>query len=367
VRRAVIIAVVVAAALACARAALSARPRVLFNVGGRVQSPLASSGQWVTWLEGEEQERRLMVVGRSGGRAKVLLKSAGLSGLAADSGAAYVTRAASDQARGGPTPSEVEGRTPNELLAVSLSGGAARKLADLSEAADQIVSSQGWLAWRKSREPALPGVPFVAAAAPVTVIRAVAREGGTPHVIAVLGGGQTVRRGGLELLGIARDSVYWYERNTTPEGERTAIRRAPCSGGGIETVAVADGSRAAALDGDVLIWTAPSLEAGNPGTFSSVRRMELGRPGVKVIGDWLDSGTILLLSNGRAYAQDRGSLWRLSAKREEQARLYEGPPRLVSPRAIGDEEFMFMQLDRGVALAKRPLTLWARVRSAVWR
>jgi hypothetical protein len=304
-----------------------------------------------------------MVVGRSGGRAKVLLKSAGLSGLAADGGAAYVTRAAADQSQAGGSST----RTPYELLAVSLSGGATRKLADLSEAADQIVSSQGWLAWRKSREPALPRVPFVAAAAPVTVIRAVAREGGTPRVIAVLGGEQTVRRGGLELLGVAGDSAYWCERNRTPEGERTAIRRAPCSGGPAETLIEEDGSRRAALDGDVLIWTAPSLEAGNPAAFSSVKRMELGKPGVAVIGDWLDSGTILLLSNGRAYAQDRGSLWRLSAKREEQTRLYEGPPRLAYPRAIGDEEFMFMQLDRGTALAKRPLTLWARVRSAVWR
>ena len=357
-RRAVIIAVVVAAALACARVALSARPRVVCQVTGKVVAPPAGDERWVAWLESGDPRPRLMVVPRAGGRPRALLSDGMLSGLSLDRGTAYVTRAV-------PWTSDL--RQGAQLLSVSLSSGATTTLATLSEAADQIVSSQGWLAWRKSREPALPGVPFVAAAAPVTVIRAVAREGGTPRVIAVLGGEQTVLRGGLELLGIARDCVYWYERNTTPEGERTAIRRAPCSGGGIETVAVEDGSRVASLDGDVLIWTAPSLEAGNPGTFSSVRRMELGRPGAKVIGDWLEPGTIPLLSNGQAYAQDRGSLWRLSAKREEQTRLYPGPPRLVLPRAIGDEEFMFMQLDRGMALAKRPLTVWARVRSAVWR
>jgi hypothetical protein len=286
------------------------------------------------------------------------LSGATLSGLALDRGKAYSTR---------DVPESSDLRHRGELLSVSLSTGATTTLATLGETADQIVSSGGWIVWRKRREPALPGVPFVVAAAPVTVIRAVRKEGGVPHVTAALNGDQNVRGGEMELLGVARDCVYWYERNTTPEGERTAIRRAPCSGGPVETLVEEAGSRRAVLEGDVLVWTAPSLEAGSPAAFSSVKRMELGVPGVSVIGDWLDSGTVPLLSNGQVYSQDRADLWRLGAQREEQVRLYRGPSRETFPRAIGDEEFMFLPRDSGLVLARRPLTPWARVRSAVWR
>ncbi len=357
-RRLLIVALILAAGLACVRLVLSARPRVLCQVTGKVMAPPACDERWVAWLESGEPRPRLMVVPRAGGRPHALLSSGILSGLALDKGTAYSTRE---------VPEASDLRHRGQLLSVSLSTGATTTLATLGEAADQIVSSGGWIGWRKRRESALPGVPFVVAAAPVTVIRAVRKEGGMPHVTAALNGDQDVRGGGLELLGIARDCVYWYERSTTPEGERTAIRRAPCSGGPVETLVEEAGSRRAALEGDVLVWTAPSLEAGSPTTFSSVKRMELGGPGVSVIGDWLDPDTVPLLSNGQAYAQNRESLWRLSAKREEQSGLYQGPSRLVLPRAIDDEEFMFIQLDRDMVLAKRPLTPWARVRSAVWR
>ncbi|MFB3882477.1 MAG: hypothetical protein ACE149_14515 [Armatimonadota bacterium] len=357
-RRALTIAMVVVLAAVCARLALSARPRVLCRVTGRALTPPAGDERWVAWLESGDPRPRLMVVPRAGGRARALLSDGVLSGLALDRGVAYVAR---------PVPESSDLRHAAQLLSVSLPTGSTAILATLGEDADQIVSSDGWVVWLKRRDPALPGVPFVAAAAPLTVIRAISMEDRAPRVIAALAGDQSIRTGNVELIGISSGYAYWCERYRTPEGERTAIRRAPCAGGPTETLVEESGSRRAALEGDALIWTAPSLEAGNPAAFSSVKRMRLGRPEVEVIGDWLEPGTRPLLASGRAYAQDRGDLWRLSPKREEQGRLYQRPTRLESPIVIGDEEFMFMQLDRGQALAKRPLTVWARVRSAVGR
>ena len=125
------------------------------------------------------------------------------------------------------------------------------------------------------------------------------------------------------------------------------------------------GSYSAALDRSALVWTGPSLEAGNPSAFATVKRMALGGSGVEVVGDWLEPGAVPMAGpGGRVYAQERGALWRLSARREEQRKLFSGPPQLTRPRVVGDEEFMFVQRDGKTELAKRPLTRWAMIRSA---
>jgi hypothetical protein len=354
VRRAVSVAALIAAGLVCVRIAWSPRPRVLCAVGGSARSPLAISGQRIAWLEGDERESRLMVIPHRGGRARAVLVAPRVAGLALERDAAYVTRGAGAAGM------------PPALLAVSLKTGAAKTVAGLPEEADQIVCSDRWLVWRRSRRPGLSGIPFVAAAAPVTVIRSAPAEGGPVRVIAVLRGETSFRKDDIALLGVAGDSIYWRQRSGPVANDQTLIRRAPCAGGKVATLVAEAGSRGASLAGDVLVWTAPSLEAGNPGAFATVKRMALGRSGVEVIADWLDPGAMpMLTAGGRVYAQERGSLWRLGEKRAEQRRLFSGPSQLMSPVVSGDEEFMFIQRGQQMMVAKRPLTLWARVRSAV--
>lgn len=353
-RRALTVAALIAAGLVCVRIALSARPRVLCAVGGSARSPLAASGERIAWLEGDERESRLMVMPRRGGRARAVLAAPRLAGLALEGETAYVTRSAE------------AGGLPPALLAVSLKTGAAKTVAGLPEEADQIVCSDRWLVWRRSRRPELSGIPFVAAAAPVTVIRSAGVAGGQIRIIAVLRGETSFRKDDIVLLGIAGDSIYWRQRSGPVTTDQTLIRRAPCGGGKVETVVAEAGARGAALAGDVLVWTAPSLEAGNPGAFAAVKRMRLGRSGVEVIADWLDPGAMpTLTAGGRVYAQERGSLWRLDERRGEQRRLFSGPSQVMSPVVSGDEEFMFIHRGQQTVVAKRPLTLWARVRSAV--
>jgi hypothetical protein len=283
-----------------------------------------------------------------------MLAAPGLAGLAVEGDTAYVTR--------GPAA----GGKPPALLAVSLTKGAPKTLAALPEEADQIVCSDRWVVWRRSRRPGLSGIPFVAAAAPVTVIRSAPAAGGPIHIIAVLRGETSFRKDDIVLLGVAGDSIYWRERSGPAANDRTLIRRAPCAGAKAETVVAEAGSRRAALAGDLLVWTAPSLEAGNPGAFATVKRMALGRSGVKVIADWLEPGAMpMLTAGGRAYAQERGSLWRLTDERGEQRRLFSGPSQVMSPVVSGDEEFMFIQRGQQTVVAKRPLALWARVGSLV--
>lgn len=351
-RRYLIVAALIAAGLVCVRLFLSARPRVLAVLDGSARSRLAMSGRWLVWLESDEQESRLMIVPRRGGRSRAVLRSPRLSGLAVGDDTAYVSRS--------PGPG---GRRAG-LLAVSLRTGAAKALAELPEEADEIVCSGRWIAWRRLRQPSLSGIPFLAAAAPMTAIRATPVEGGSINIVAVLRGEASSRSEDIRLLGVTGDSVYWHERHRARPADQTLIRHASCAGAGTETVVTEAGSRSAALAGDVLAWTAPSLEAGSPSSFAAVKRMVLGRPGFQVIADWLDPGVMpMLTATGRAYAQERGSLWRLGDRREAQRRLFTGPTQVVSPVVSDHEQFMFLRRRSQTVVAKRPLSLWARVRS----
>ena len=350
-RDVIIVAVLLLAGLAYLSTGRWAGPRLLCQVTGRVLSPPVGAGRWVAWLEGDEKERRLVVTARSGGERRTVLAAAELSGLAVRGETAYVTR------------SEGNGRA--ELLEVSLPGGGTKTAAELPEGADQIACAGGWVVWRRSREPGLPGVPFVAAAAPVTVIRARPVGRGPVRVAAVVSGEGSSKEG-FDLLGVAGDRAYWLERSAAPN-ERTWIRRAPCPGGEVETIAEEPGIRSAALEDGVLLWTGPSLEAGSAMSCSSVKRMDVEKGGSEVIADWLGRETVVLLSSGEGYGQEQGSLWRLGGKRGEQRRLSIGPPGLMSGRVIGDEEFIFLRGGAQMALAKRPLSLWSRIRSLAGR
>jgi len=111
--------------------------------------------------------------------------------------------------------------------------------------------------------------------------------------------------------------------------------------------------------------TAPSLDAGEANAFASVKRLRIDESEPQVIADWLSPSAVVLLSQGRVYAQDRSGLWRLGSQRKDQRRLFSAPVGVRAVSAIGDQEFLVMRQQGRSAVAARPLTWWARTRAAV--
>ncbi len=343
----IVIVVLAAAALGYLGAGWSARPRVLYVTAAPVLTPPLGGRRWVAWLEGDGKQRRLMAVPRSGRRPRAVIKDASLSALCVTGDSAYVTRMTSRGA---------------ELTSISLPDGRMQAVSELPEMADAIVCSDKWIAWSRRREPALAGVPFVAAGAPVIVIRARLTSAGPVRVAAVVSVDEEAGQRGFGLLGIAGDRVYWVERSAS--SDRTWVRSAPCNGGSAETLADEKGARSAALEGEVLAWTGPSREAGGTQAFESVTRMNLRDGRSALIGDWLGRQGQVMLSRGTCYVEERGGLWRLGSERGEQERIYKWQIGMRSSRVIGDEEFMFLGGVGGSALTKRPLGMWSSIRSA---
>jgi len=340
--------------LTCYGLARTARPRALWTLQGELRAPPTGDGRWAAWLEGDPGEARLVAVRRGFGRPGVVLAEAGLSGLAVAGETAFVTRAGA-----------ADGGRPAALLRVSLRGGASEELAALPLEAAQISSGEGWLCWREQRPGGLPGVPFVAAAAPLTVIRALPQEGGQVETVAVLAAEGP--RGGefVELVGVSGRAVYWTERRGLGVEMTTAIRRAALTGGEPETVVREPGRLSAALVGDALVWTGRSAEAADSGQFAAVRRRPLQGGEVEVIGDWLASGASVLGGRDRVYVRDRGHLWSLGRRREEQRALLASPGGLREARLVGDQEYLIMAGRGRTVVARRPVTWWGRVRALV--
>jgi len=333
----------------------SGRPRVLWPVTGRALSPPVAGGRWVGWLEADDDACRLVIAPGGGGEQQAIVSGAGLSGLAIEGDDAFITRAE-------PGSDRVFGAA---LVKVALPSGRQTAIASLARGADQIISSGGWLVWRSRRGPALPGVAFVAAAAPVTVIQARRKEGGPVNIVDVVRGDDGAALTEFDLLGVIEGEVYWVQRDGSGSGLRTRVRRAPCEGGDAETVMEEPGKRQAALEGDLLVWTAPSLEAGAPDACASVKQLRIGESNPRAIADWLGPDARVLLSHGRAYAQDGNGLWRLGARSTDQRRLFSGPSGVTAVRAVGDREILAMWHQGGISIAERPLTWWARMKAAV--
>ena len=117
------------------------------------------------------------------------------------------------------------------------------------------------MCWREEREAALPEVPFVVAAAPLTVLRVLSRNGSDDvRTLAVMVGRPGEGKGRAEIVGVAEAEVYWLERGRSESSETTVLRRVALPEGKPETLISEAGRRAAALTPDALVWTAPSLE-----------------------------------------------------------------------------------------------------------
>jgi hypothetical protein len=330
----------------------SARPRVIARVDGRVLSPPSGQGRWVAWLEGEAQKGHLVAARRRGGGARIAFSAAGMSGLAVAGNSAFLSRAANAEG----------GVTEISLLRVDLADGTSEELAPLGRSADQIVSGDGWLCWHEYWEAGVPGVDFVVAAAPLDAVRACPETGGSVSTLAVLRADPLEVADRPELVGIADGHAYWLERRFVRGMETSVIRRAALPDGEPETVAQERGRRTAALSSEALLWTAPSLEAGEPSQHATVKRMELDGGEPLVIADWLEPRASVLTSDGRAYAQGGSWLWRLGTSREEQRPLCSAPPGMVTAGISGDQEYFVIRASGGLSIARRPLTWWARVR-----
>ena len=350
----VILALLAIAGLAYRLFGQSAQPRLLWPVNGRLLSPLVADDRWIGWVEQDEIASRLVVAPRKGGPRRTVLSGEGLSGLTIEGDRAFVARA-----EAGP------GRAGGALEQVTLPDGGATTIASLVGMPDEIIASGDWLVWRSTRRSALPGVPFVVAAAPLIVIQARRTEGGPVHTLTVVRGDRSASTAGCDLLGVVDGQAYWIERDSPGAGLQTRVLRAPCQGGDLDRVIEERGSRAAALQDDVLIWTAPSLDAGAIDSYASVKRLHIGHPQPEVIADWLEPGAGVLLSHGTAYAHDRNGLWRLGRRRGDQRRLFARPPRVIALSAVGDHEYLVMAGAEGSVVAQRPLTWWARIKAAV--
>lgn len=333
------------------------RPRPLAHVQGKVLSPPTGDEGWVAWLDGDPDEGRLVAARRPGATARVILTGAGLSGLAVAGHAAFLTR----------TEEPASGNPRTSLLRVDLRDGASQMLAEVPRGADETVSGEGWLCWREDREAALPEVPFVVAAAPLTAVRACPEAADDIRTLAVITGEASPAAAHVELLGIVRQNAYWLERSGVGRSASTVIRRAALPDGQPEAVVREQGRRSAVLTEDALLWTAPSLEAAAPSQSAAVKRRPFGESDAKVIADWLSPDGVLLASHGGVYVQERYRLWRLGGERGRQRVLFEGPGGVVTGRVLGDQQYLVMRSGRPVVVATRPLTWWARARALLRR
>jgi len=286
----------------------------------------------------------------------VALIGRGLSGLAVAEDSAFVTRADESE----------EDEAGASLLRVDLRTGTSEALARLTTGAEQIAFGDGWLCWREEREAALPEVPFVVAAAPLTVLRARSTNGsGDVHTLAIMGGRPGEGKGRAELVGVAEAEAYWLERRTSGSSETTVFRRVALPRGEPETLIREAGRRAAVLTQDALVWTAPSLEGAESNQFVAVKRRSLRNGAVKVIADWLSTTGELQASHDEVYVQGRSWLWHLGSERGEQRRLRRRPGRFVTGRVVGDEQYLVLRSRDRLAVAARPLTWWSRIRSFI--
>jgi hypothetical protein len=307
----------------------------------------------VAWIEAGGRGERVVLY-RRWRRPRVLLSASGLMGVAIDGAKAFVTQR--------------EGEGKGSLVAVDIPGGARRAVADVRGEAKQVAAGEGLVAWLERRPAMIAGVPFLTAAGPVTLIRAAAqeavlqeavlqeavlREGGGASVVSVISAGEDPVA--ADLLGVAGGRVYWSECVGPLAGPTTHVRRG-APGGKAETVASEAGRQAALLLPE---------EADVSRQFRSLKERALEGEETKVIADWLSRETAPLGWGKARYGQGSEYLWRLGGGRGDQRVVYARVPPHQTARVIGDEEYLVLR-ERGAAVvAKRPLSLWARVRVLV--
>lgn len=329
----------------------SGQLRYVAAVGGDVASIATGGGRWIAWVERESGEARLVAVRHRGDRARVLVTADHLSGLAVADDAVFVTR--SDQVEGE--------QLAAELLHVDLLSGRADHIALLPSLAEEIVAGDGYVCWREHRGPALQGVRFVAAAAPLDVLRMYDARSERTHTLAVIPGRTAAPADDVGLVAVAGEHLYWFERRESAAGRETLIRRAALPDGGAETLAREPGFRHVALAHDSILWTAPSLEAPRERSCSAVKRLFFRDSVPHTIADWLGSDGELQVSGDGIYFRERARLWRLGDARGEQRARSWRLPGAVNALIVDDEEYVFVRTGSGLAVASRPLSLCARL------
>jgi hypothetical protein len=317
-------------ALLCAR---WGRPRVAAEIRGELVVPPVSDGGAVAWIERQNGADTLVVLKPR----RELLASSSLSGLAVSGNAAYTALVGA------------VGDSP-QLVTVGLRSGARKELASLSGPATEIVAGGDWVCWLSTRPAALPAAPFVVAGGPVTAIWVLSRRGDHPRVVA-----QLSASGGVDLLGVVADKLYWAER----QGQSMRLRGQGLSAGGSETLVSEPGYRSAVLLGDRVAWTASSQEAALPDQYCAVKVRPLSDDGnTTVIADWLQPDAALLRSGAALYAQERDALWRLGARRGDQRVLYRTSYGARDQTVSGGVEYLVERHGKTARLIKRGLT-WA--------
>lgn len=343
-------AAVLLAVLAAATVGVAAHwsgPRTVAHVRGVLATSLLPGEEWVVWLERGEGETRLTAAPVTGGEAKTVL-SGQLSGLAVSGNSAFVSRTTD---------------TGAELLGVGLPEGETQRLLSLARPADQIVRGAGWLCWRERAAQPLAGVPFVAAAAPLNVVRARRDTGEDVTTLAAVLERGAGAAAALELVGIAEGCAYWLERAEEGVTSSTAVRRMALPDGEIETIAREEGRRTAALGPDAVLWTGPSLEAASAGHLASVKRRPLAGADVEIVGDWLSADAAVMSAGERAYAQEETRVWALSADRRKQRVVWRAPRPIRGAAVAGGKQYLVIGSGGAATISARGLTWWGRVRS----
>lgn len=329
----------------------SGRLKYVAAVGGDVVAVATADSGWITWVERETSEGRLVAVRHRGNRARVLLRADHLSGLAVADDGVFVTRS-----------HQIERERPAaELLHVDLLSGRADHIAALPSVAEEIVAGDGYVCWREHRGPALQNVHFVAAAAPLDVLRVYDAREEAIRTLAIIPGRAAQPAESVSLVAVADERVYWLERREGTAGRETLIRRAALPDGGAETLAREPGFRHAAITSDALLWTAPSPEALREHSYAAIKRLFLRDTVPHVIADWLVSDGELQVANGTVYFRERTRLWRLGDARGEQRARPWIVPGAVKTRVVGDDAYVFMRTRSGLAVGRKPLTWPARL------
>lgn len=333
----------------------SQRPRVLARVSGSVSTPVGSAGN-VAWIEQGKNARQVLIASRWR-KPRVLLSDPGLTCVGIDGGRALVA---------------IRGDSASKLLAIDLRSGRRQELAQTQGEIAQVSAGDGVTALVEERPAAVPAAPFIVAAGPVTVIRAISGKSPSPVVVAALtvdampAPAAAARERRVELLGPSHGRIWWLERRGRDAGQTTSVRSAPLGGAAEEAVAE-PGSQQAILLGDAVLLTSFSPESALLRDTQAVRRLPLAGGKPQVVADWLRRSITLMGSGRTAYVQDGELLWRLGSARGEQEVICERPGGVQDSAVIGDEEYLVLRERKQLAVAERPLTWWARVRHLLER
>ncbi len=307
----------------------SVRPRVLARASGSVSTPVGSAGN-VAWIEQGKDARQVFIASRW--RKPRVLPSA------------------------------------SKLLAIDLRSGRRKELAQTRGEIAQVTVGDGVTALVEERPAAVPAAPFIAAAGPVTVIRAMSGKSPSPVVVAALTvdamsvPAAAARERRVELLGPSHGRIWWVERRGRDASQTTSVRSAPVAGGEVNEAIAEPGAQQAILLGDAVLLTSFSPESAMTRDTQAIRRLPLAGGKPQVVADWLRRSITLMGSGRTAYVQDGELLWRLASARGGQQVIYERPGGIQDSAVIGDEEYLVLRERKQLAITERPLTWWARVR-----